>query len=298
LRGRDLVALLRPWQWSKNGIVFAGIIFSQNLLDPRFVLRSLAGFVVFCIASSAVYVLNDVRDVERDRLHPEKRGRPVASGRVSPAAAYLIAALLAAVAVVAACFLGTPFLLALIVFLVVNAAYSVWLRNVVILDVMLIAISFVARAVAGVMVLRPVDAAIELSPWLLVCTFFLALFLALGKRRHELALLEGQASGHRGSLGDYSLAFLDQMISTVTAATLIAYAIYTIAPGTVSKFHSPALVVTLPFVGYGIFRYLFLLRERQEGGNPSRLLYRDTPLWVTIVAWLAVVIVVLYQGAR
>jgi 4-hydroxybenzoate polyprenyltransferase len=291
LSGRDLVALFRPGQWTKNGIVFAGLIFSQHLRDPAYLLRAVAGFVVFCAASSAVYVLNDLMDVERDRLHPVKRNRPIAAGRISRGTAAVLGGTLVAAALVAASTLGPSFRFSLIVFLLVNAAYSISLRSIVILDVMLIAISFVIRAVAGVMVLRPLAAAIELSPWLLVCTLFLALFLALGKRRHELSLLE-----HRASLGEYSVAFLDQMITIVTAATVIAYAIYTIAPGTLSKFHSPALVLTIPFVVYGVFRYLFLLRERSLGGNPSRLLYGDKPLLVTVAGWLAVVVAVLYAN--
>jgi 4-hydroxybenzoate polyprenyltransferase len=294
LTARDFLQLLRPWQWSKNGIVFAGLIFSLNLQDPEYVLRSLLAFVVFCLGSSAIYVLNDLFDVERDRLHPVKRDRPLASGRVTRRAAVLLGSVLLVAALGAGWGLGIQFLLSLIIFLVVNAAYSVHLRNLVILDVMLIAVSFVVRAIAGVLALRPLDARIELSPWLLVCTLFLALFLALGKRRHELGLLEGNAAEHRASLGDYSHEFLDQLMSIVTAATLIAYAIYTIAPGTLSKFHSPALVFTIPFVAYGIFRYLFLIQRRSRGGNPSRVLYQDVPLLLTIVGWIVLVVVVLY----
>lgn len=291
---RDLIQLLRPWQWSKNGIVFAGLIFSQTLRDPAYLLRSVAAFVLFCLASSAVYVLNDMADLVNDRMHPSKRDRPLASGRVSRGrAAWLLAVLLVA-AVAGSVAVGRQFLLTTLVFLFVNTLYSVSLRNVVILDVMLIAISFVVRAVAGVMALRPLDAGLELSPWLLVCTLFLALFLALGKRRHELDLLEGDAADHRGSLGQYSRRFLDQLITIATAATLIAYAIYTISPGTLSKFHSPALVLTIPFVVYGVFRYLFLIQERNGGGNPSRALYRDGPILLTVLGWVVIVVVVLY----
>lgn len=296
MRLRELVELARPWQWSKNGILFAGLIFSRHLLDSGHVLRAAAAFAVFCLASSAIYVLNDLCDLERDRLHPAKRGRPLPSGRVTRRGAGTLALVLLAASAVSAWVLGGPFFASFGAFVFVNSAYSVWFRSVVLLDVMLIAISFVIRAVAGVMVLRPVEAGIELSPWLLVCTLFLALFLALGKRRHELSLLEDQAAEHRASLGEYSRGFLDQMIAIVSAATLIAYAIYTIAPGTVSKFHSPALVVTIPFVAYGIFRYLFLIQARDEGGNPSRILVRDGPLLGTILAWLIAVVVVLYAS--
>jgi hypothetical protein len=154
----------------------------------------------------------------------------------------------------------------------------------------------VIRAIAGVVALRPLGSEIELSPWLLVCTLFLALFLALGKRKHELTTLEGDAADHRHTLGEYSPVFLDQMITIVTAATLIAYAIYTIAPGTLTKFHSRNLVLTIPFVVYGVFRYLFLIQSRNEGGAPSRVLYRDVPILLTVMGWFAVVVVVLYVG--
>jgi 4-hydroxybenzoate polyprenyltransferase len=293
---RDLLQLARPGQWSKNGILFAGLIFSQNLLHPAFFLRSLAAFFVFCLASSAIYMLNDLCDIERDRLHPVKRSRPLAAGRANKPQVTGIVIVLVLVSLGASRALGWPFLASLLAFLALNAAYSFFFRSVVVLDVMLIAISFVIRAVAGVMVLRPVEAGIELSPWLLVCTLFLALFLALGKRRHELGLLEGDAAGHRASLGDYSRAFLDQMIAIVSAATLIAYAIYTIAPATVSKFQSRNLVITIPFVAYGIFRYLFLIQEGNLGGNPSRALYRDVPLLATIASWLVAVAAVLYKS--
>ena len=293
---RDVIQLTRPWQWSKNGIIFAGLIFSLNLRDPEYALRSLVAFLVFCLGSSTVYVLNDLSDIARDRLHPVKRERPLAAGRVSRGRAAALAGVLLAVTLGGGWALGSQFFLSLVLFLLVNSAYSAYLRNLVILDVMLIAVSFVIRAIAGVLALRPLDAEIELSPWLLVCTLFLALFLALGKRRHELGLLEGEAAGHRGSLGDYSPQFLDQLMSIVTAATLIAYAIYTIAPGTLSKFHSPSLVFTIPFVTYGVFRYLFLVQQRDEGGNPSRALYRDLPLFVTILGWIALVLGIIYRN--
>ena len=293
---RDLVQLARPWQWSKNGILFAGLIFSRNLTHPSFFMRSAAAFLLFCIASSAIYMLNDACDMERDRLHPMKRTRPLPSGRVSRGQVLAVTGVLLLVAVVGAWFLGRPFFLSMLAFLAVNASYSFFFRNIVVLDAMLIAVSFVIRAVAGVMVLRPVEESIELSPWLLVCTLFLALFLALGKRRHELGLLETHAAGHRASLGDYSRSLLDQMISVVSAATLIAYAIYTIDPATITKFGSRNLVITIPFVAYGIFRYLFLIQERNEGGNPSRALYRDGPLLATIASWLVVVVLVLYKA--
>lgn len=293
---RDVGQLLRPWQWSKNGILFAGLVFSVHLLDPAFALRTLGGFVTFCLASSAVYVLNDLCDVGRDRLHPTKRNRPIASGQVRPRSAVAIFAVLLAGSAALGGRLGASFLGVLGLFYLINVGYSLWLKNVVILDVLLIAISFVIRAIGGVMVLRPLDPSIEISPWLLVCTLFLALFLGLGKRRHELTLLEADASGHRATLRDYSKGFLDQLITIVTAGTILAYAVYTIAPGTVSKFHTPSLVYTTPFVVYGVFRYLYLIREREQGGSPSRTFYRDLPILLTTLAWLVTVVAVIYAG--
>lgn len=292
----DLVSLLRPWQWSKNGILFAGLVFSIHLLEGAYLARAVASFAVFCLASSAIYVVNDLLDVERDRVHPTKRNRPIASGRVRVPAAMTLALILVAAALLAGHPLGGSFFITLGGFFLLNLAYSVHLKNLVILDVLLIALSFVIRAIAGVMALRPLDPTIELSPWLLVCTLFLALFLGLGKRRHELNLLEAGAADHRAVLGQYSRAFLDQLITVVTAATLIAYAIYTIAPGTLSKFHSPSLVFTIPFVVYGVFRYLYLIQIREEGASPSRTLYRDLPILVTTLGWLATVVAVIYAS--
>ncbi len=296
MKTRDLVSLLRPWQWSKNGIVFAGLVFSIHLLEGAYVVRAVAAFAVFCLASSAIYVVNDLLDVERDRVHPAKRNRPIASGRVRVPAAMTLALILVAAALLGGHPLGGSFFITLGGFFLLNLAYSIHLKNLVILDVLLIALSFVIRAIAGVMALRPLDPAIELSPWLLVCTLFLALFLGLGKRRHELNLLEAGAADHRAVLGQYSRAFLDQLITVVTAATLIAYAIYTIAPGTLSKFHSPSLVFTIPFVVYGVFRYLYLIQIREEGASPSRTLYRDLPILVTTLGWLATVVAVIYAS--
>jgi len=293
---RDLVQLARPWQWSKNGILFAGLIFSRHVFVSDYVLRTVAATAVFCLASSAIYAFNDVLDLERDRLHPEKRDRPVASGRVGRPAALALVGVLLAVSFFGAVRLGGAFLWVLLSFVVLNAAYSAWLKKVVILDVMMIALSFVVRAIAGVVALCPLDRAIELSPWLLVCTLFLALFLGYGKRRHELLLLETEASEHRATLGEYTRPFLDQLISVVTAATLIAYAIYTVAPGTVSKFQSRSLVFTVPLVVFGVFRYLYLIEHKREGGNPSRAFYRDLPLLLTILGWLGAVMVILYVG--
>lgn len=298
MRAGDVVSLFRPWQWTKNGIVLAGLVFSLHLFDPAYVLRAFAAVAAFCLASSSVYVFNDLVDRERDRRHPVKRNRPLASGRVSPAQARWLLLVPAILSLLLGVRLGHAFFVCLVLFFAVNLAYSLVLKNLVILDVLLIAVSFVLRAIAGVTALQPLAPSIEISPWLLICTLFLALFLGFAKRRHELTLLQAGAAGHRTSLGDYSEPLLDQLMSIVTGATLIAYAIYTIAPSTQSKFHFhfPDLVITIPFVVYGVFRYLFLVQKRDQGGNPSRTLYRDPALLITTAAWLVTVVVVVYAG--
>lgn len=293
---RDLVTEARPWQYTKNLILFAGLVFSRHLLDPGYLGRSLLAFASFCVLSSAVYVLNDLVDLERDRVHPDKRTRPLASGRLSRGAGIAYGLVLLVGGGALALPPGREFALTAALFLLLNLAYSFLLKDVVVLDVMAIALSFEVRAIAGVEALKPLDPGIEISPWLLVCTLFLALFLGFGKRRHELSLLKEGAAGHRTTLGEYSERFLDMLIAIVTAATVLAYAIYTVAPETVDKFHTTGLVYTIPFVIYGIFRYLFLVFERQTGGNPSRLLLTDPPLYLTILGWVAAVLWIVYRG--
>jgi 4-hydroxybenzoate polyprenyltransferase len=291
---RPLLTGLRPRQWVKNGILFAGLIFSQNALEPRLLLRAIAGFLVFSAVSSASYLINDFLDLERDRLHPEKKNRPMASGALRPAAGLAAAAVLLAVGLAAAARLSASFALVAVTYTLLIFAYSLVLKRVIILDVLAIAMGFVLRAIAGVEVVRAVDPTIQISPWLEVCTLFLALFLATGKRHQELVLLEQYAATHRRTLADYSPRLLDLMMGVMTAATLIAYATYTIAPATVAKFQSPALVYTIPFVAYGVFRYAYLVLERRSGGNPTEVLFTDVPLLINTLLWLAAVGVILY----
>jgi 4-hydroxybenzoate polyprenyltransferase len=289
-----LLTELRPRQWTKNLVLFAGLVFSKNASDPELVLRSALGFVCFCLASGAVYIINDIVDRGQDRLHPVKRNRPIASGVLKPgvAAGWAIALMIAAT--ILAFYLGLSFLVVFAVFVALNLAYSFKLKQIMALDVLSIAIGFVLRAIAGVQVLVEVQPGIELSPWLLVCTLFLALFLGLGKRRAELAQLDQNAELHRKSLANYSMGLLNQMIAMASAATVISYSIYTIAPGTVQKFHTEKLVYTIPFVIYGLWRYLYLVFEREGGGNPSEVLLTDAPLLVNVLLWVLVAAGVLY----
>ena len=252
--------------------MFAGLIFAQRLFTPA-VWPALAAFAIFCALSGAVYLLNDVADRAKDRLHPEKRLRPIAAGRLAPRHAIAVAALLIVVDLALAARLSRPFALTALAYVLLLGAYSAWLKHVVIVDVLVVAIGFVLRAAAGALA---IDVAI--SGWLLICTILLALFLALGKRRHEVLTLEADAARHRPILAEYSAGLLDQMIAVVTASTVTAYALYTMSPETVAKFHTPLLPATLPFVLYGIFRYLYLLYRKQLGGNPSELFLSERDL--------------------
>jgi len=285
---------MRPSQWTKNLVLFAGLVFSKGAMDPALAFRSLLGFICFCLGSGAIYIINDITDREKDRLHPAKRGRPIASGALKPRIAAGWAAALIAVSGAMAFHLGHPFLIVFLIFLGLNVAYSFKIKQIMGLDVLSIAVGFVLRAIAGVDVLAPAQPDIQISPWLLVCTLFLALFLGLGKRRAELAQLEHDAERHRKSLANYSMPLLNQMIAMVSEATVISYSIYTISPATVHKFHTENLVYTIPFVVYGLWRYLYLVFERESGGNPSEVLLTDVPLLVNVVLWVLVAAGVLY----
>ena len=286
-----LLASLRPRQWIKNLFVFAGVIFSQQLLTPL-LWTAVAAFAIFCGLSGAMYLFNDVADAARDRLHPTKRLRPIASGRLSRRTASVAGALLLAGSLAAAFRINVPFGLVALAYGVLLTAYSVWFKHLVILDVLTVAAGFVLRAVAGAVA---VD--VEISGWLLICTILLALFLALGKRRHEYRSLARDASSHRPILAEYSEGFLDQMISVVTASTVTAYALYTMSPETVAKFHTRLLPLTLPFVLYGIFRYLYLLYRRDLGGSPSDLVVGDRALLLDALLWMLATFAIIY-GAR
>ena len=283
-----LLASLRPRQWVKNLFVFAGVIFSQQLLTPL-VWPALAAFAIFCGLSGAIYLFNDVADVDKDRLHPSKRRRPVASGALPIGAAIGFGVLLLAGCLAAAFRLSPAFGLVALFYSVLLTAYSVWLKHLVMLDVLTVATGFVLRAVAGAVA---VD--VEISGWLLICTILIALFLALGKRRHEYRSLTGDAAAHRPILAEYSEGFLDQMISVVTASTVTTYALYTMSPETVAKFHTRLLPLTLPFVLYGIFRYLYLLYRRDLGGNPSDLLVTDRGLLLDALLWMLATLAIIY----
>ncbi|MEE9218162.1 MAG: decaprenyl-phosphate phosphoribosyltransferase [Acidobacteriota bacterium] len=281
----------RPEQWIKNSLVLAALVFARRFTELDQVARALVCLAGFVALSSAVYLWNDVMDRDRDRRHPLKHGRPIASGSLSPRAALCSAVVLALAGLAGALALGTGVLVLAAGYLLNNVLYTLWLRQEVILDLMSISAGFLLRASAGAVALQ-----VRFSPWLLLCTLLLSLFLGLCKRRHEVMLLAEGAAAHRKSLGEYSLAFLDQGIALVTASTLIAYAMYTLSPEVQSKLHSPHLPWTIPIVLYGLFRYLYVAYHRQAGGDPSRLLLTDRALLGSILLWGVVVLALLVLG--
>jgi 4-hydroxybenzoate polyprenyltransferase len=284
---------LRPSQWTKNLFLFAGLIFGQRLLDASAIVTSIAAFVVFCALSGVVYLINDIADREADRTHPLKRFRPIASGQVPVSAAVALAAVLGPIALATAFYLRTEFGLISLAYLALQAMYSGPLKHIVIIDVLTIAIGFVLRAAAGAIVIAE-----PVSHWLMIDMILLALFLALSKRRHELVLLADGATNHRRILEEYSPYLLDQMISVVTASTLVAYAFYTVSPETIQKFNTDKLWLTLPFPLYGIFRYLYLVHQKEGGGSPSDMLLNDKPLLTCVLLWGLTVVFIIYGPSR
>ena len=286
---RDIVRLLRPTQWSKNAVLFAALIFAKHLFEIRDVTLVSLGFLAFCAIASGAYVMNDLRDCERDRQHPLKSQRPLPSGRVRRSTATALSCGLITTGMAGAAGLGIGFAGLAGLYLILQVGYTFWLKEVVILDVMAIAAGFVIRAVAGGVVIS-----VPVSPWLIICTFLLMTFLGFCKRRHELVLLEARATDHRASLREYSPYFLDQMIAVVTASTVVAYAIYTASPEVIRKLGTDKLYLTIPFVLFGIFRYLYLVHQREEGGNPTQVLFTDRPLLVDLLLWVASATLLIY----
>ncbi len=286
---RTIIATLRPQQWVKNFVLFAGLIFSQNLVQLDLVLKTIAGFALFCLLSSSVYILNDIIDVESDRKHPLKSSRPIAKGEIKILTAVVLFVLLGFFSLGFSAWLSPMFALILAGYSILNLFYSLYLKQVVIIDVMCVALGFVIRAVAGAVLIG-----VEISAWLVVCTILLALFLGFGKRRHELVLLEAHAQNHRKALSEYSPYFLDQMISVVTASTVVAYAFYTLSPEVELKLGTRHMDLTIPFVLYGVFRYLYLIHRKEGGGSPTRMLLNDKPILINILLWLLTVILIVY----
>ena len=275
-----IAAAMRPQQWIKNCVIFAALLFSRSFLDTALLGRAIIAFWLFCAVSSAVYILNDILDLENDRAHPTKRLRPIAAGELGAALAGAIGSVLAVSSLALSFQLNPSFGAMAAVYLGVNLLYSVWLKRVVIVDVMIISSGFVIRAVAGGLAIG-----VEISAWLILCTIFLSLFLGFTKRRQELALLESRVSTTRAILREYSIGFLDQMIAIVTSATFVAYILYTLAPETRQRLGTPYMPLTIPFVLYGVFRYLYLVHQKSLGESPTGALYADRPLLINVLIW-------------
>jgi 4-hydroxybenzoate polyprenyltransferase len=289
-----LVEALRPKQWTKNLLLFAGVLFSRQMGEPALVVRAAMGFLAFSLLSGAVYLVNDLLDAESDRRHPVKRNRPIASGRLSPGAARTAFVPVLGLAAVLAYTLGWGFVFVAVIYLVVNLAYTLWLKSHVLIDVFVVALGFVLRAIAGVELLLPVSPGTQLSPWLLVCTFFGALFMALAKRRRELTNAGANAAVQREVLQHYTQELLDGLLLVSAASSLMGYALYTIWPSTVAKFGTEALLYTIPFVAYGIFRYLYLVRASAGTEDPSQVLLTDRPLGLCVLLYIVSVVFILY----
>jgi 4-hydroxybenzoate polyprenyltransferase len=286
---RHILTSLRPRQWTKNFFIFPALLFSKNLFLPELFLPALSAFLIFCFLSGSVYLFNDLIDRKEDRRHPEKAKRPIAAGTLSVGAARGTMILLAVASLGASFLINLEFAGVVCGFFLMQLSYSLWLKQIVLLDILSIAAGFFLRVFAGAEALR-----VPISSWLLLCTIFLSLFLALGKRRSELVMLGKDAVGSRPVLKQYNLGLMDQMVSVATAGTVLSYSLYTLSPETVEKFHSRNLWLTIPIVLYGIFRYLFLIFQRGEGGSPENILLMDTPLILSILLYLLVVVCILY----
>jgi 4-hydroxybenzoate polyprenyltransferase len=286
-----LLRSMRPRQWTKNGVVLLALVFARELGRPDQVARAVAAVLIFCLVSGAVYIANDLLDVEKDRVHPTKRQRPIASGRLSPSVAAVAAGAIVLGSLAAAFALSPAFGAVTAGYLALQGLYIAVLKHAVILDVMALAAGFVLRAVAGALVV-----AVPISAWLYVCTMLLALFLALSKRRQELILLSGDAAGHRPALEQYTVGLLDQLIQVVTTSMLLAYMLYTFFAENLPQNHS--MMLTIPFVLYGLFRYLYLVHVRGEGGSPEEVLLRDRATGACVVLYGLTAVLILYLSPR
>ncbi|MBN2619710.1 decaprenyl-phosphate phosphoribosyltransferase [candidate division WOR-3 bacterium] len=285
---RNYLLLLRPRQWFKNIFVFAGLLFSKEFYDPNAVLTSLLTFVVFCVLSSGVYVLNDICDYDEDRSHPVKSKRPIAAGLISRNTGLMIALVCFVLALTASYQVNRWLFLVCVIYGIVSVLYSVVLKHVIILDVLVVALGYVLRAIAGAVAIQ-----VFISSWLLLCSLLLALLIVIAKRRNELEILGAEnAVRHRKTLAHYPIALLNQMIAIVSAACIVSYCLYTLAPETIAKFHTRNLLLTVPFVLYGVFRYLYLTFRKQDK-SPEHLLITDIPLQICLVLWAVACIVIL-----
>lgn len=284
----DIVRLLRPRQWIKNVFVFAGLIFSRHFFYPASIVQSIIAFLLFCLLSSGVYILNDIFDYEEDRMHPGKKERPIAAGTITKRTGVVLACIFIGTALVGAYFTALPFFYTCLIYTILMIMYSSFIKKIIILDVLFVASGYVLRAIAGAVIID-----VEISPWLLLCTLLLALFLAISKRRSEIMRLGDMAVQHRKTLSGYSINLLNQMIGIVTSACIVSYCLYTLAPETTAKFGNRSLLYTVPFVIYGVFRYLYLTYSSTEAESPEKIITRDKPLQICLVLWAALCVAIL-----
>lgn len=280
---------MRPEQWIKNSFVFAALLFSQNLLNLSKDIKAIVGFIIFCMITSCAYMINDLIDLEKDKLHPTKSRRPLASGSLNKTTAVTIIVLLCFTGLFLAFYMNSLFGIIVLTYLLLNIGYSLYLKNIVILDVVTISAGFVLRVLGGAIIIS-----VTASQWLVLCTILLSLFLGFSKRRHELVLLEDKASTHRKVLSYYNTYFLDQMIAVVTASTLICYALYTMSKDTIENLGTSKLIYTVPFVLYGVFRYLYLVHQKEEGGNPTEVIFTDKPMIINVILWVITSVIFIY----
>ncbi len=280
---------MRPRQWVKNTFLFAGLVFSKNLFQAELLIKVSMGFILFCLAASSIYIFNDIQDRQNDSKHPEKGRRPIALGNLPVTQAYFVSVLLGGIALVFASVLDLTFFALLVTYILLNLSYSLKLKQVVILDIMCIAFGFVLRILAGTTL-----AGIIPSDWLIVCTMTISLFLGFSKRRNELVFMVNHTDNQRKVLADYSIPFLDQMIAMVTACTVMSYILYTVSSETVARFGTRNLIFTIPFVLFGIFRYLYLIYHKRTIEEPTDLILRDLPCLVNILLWLGTIILIIY----
>lgn len=288
-----LLRAMRPHQWVKNLFIFAALVFDRKLFELQYQQRTLMGFVLFSLLAGAVYLANDLADLEYDRHHPRKQHRPLASGYLSTRTALVVAILIPLLVLPLALQLHTWFGLVLALYWLQNIAYSIWLKHVVIIDVMLIALGFMLRVAAGAILVDADQAPIG-SPWIYMCVGLGALLIGLGKRRHELTAVTGAANNHRAVLADYNLTLIDWLIASVTTGAIVAYSLYSFSAPNLPQNH--LMMATIPFVVYGIFRYLYLIHVEGAGGAPEQLVFRDRPLLLSIVLWAAAATTVMYLG--
>lgn len=279
---KELIISMRPRQWYKNLVIFIGIVFSLNLLNFTLWIDAISAFAVFCVLSGSIYIINDIFDIEKDKNHPKKRNRPIASGKIKPNNALLFSTLLVILALTSAYLINALFLVSAVSFFLLILIYSLFLKELIIVDIMIISAGFVIRAIAGCLAIG-----VLISPWLIICAFLLALFLAIGKRRHELVLLGENAGNHREILNGYSTEMLDQMTNITTSALIMSYSLYTFFTGKIF------IMLTIPFAFYGLFRYIFLVHKENFGGEPE-MLFKDKGMLLTIIFWIILVIFVIY----